>query len=105
MGTLRHQEVIFDELISSGIRAFAGKCMIDENDLFPDLKNSTADELQYTYELAKQFHNSAGGRVNYGFAPRFVLSCTEKLLRETKEIMKDFIPSSKPERGSYWGRE
>ena len=23
----------------------------------------------------------------------------------TKEIMKDFIPSSKPERGSYWGRE
>jgi 5-methylthioadenosine/S-adenosylhomocysteine deaminase len=90
MGTLRHQEVIFDEIISSGIRAFAGKCMIDENDLFPDLKNSTADELQYTYELAKQFHNSAGGRVNYGFAPRFVLSCSEKLLRETKEIMKDF---------------
>jgi 5-methylthioadenosine/S-adenosylhomocysteine deaminase len=90
MGTLRYQEVIFEELISSGIRGYAGKCMIDENDLFPGLKNSTGEELKSSYELAKQFHNSAGGRVNYGFAPRFVLSCSEKLLRETKEMMKDF---------------
>ena len=34
MGSLRHQEVIFEELINSGIRAFAGKCLIDTNELF-----------------------------------------------------------------------
>ena len=34
MGTLRHQEVIFEELQSSGMRAIAGKCLIDKNDLY-----------------------------------------------------------------------
>jgi cytosine/adenosine deaminase-related metal-dependent hydrolase len=90
MGTLRHQEVIFEELDKSGMRAFAGKCMIDDNDLCPDFKNNTKDELAYTYELAMAYHNRDNGRIQYGFAPRFVLSCTEKLLRETKAMAADF---------------
>lgn len=90
MGTLRHQETIFEELTYSGIRAFAGKCMIDRNDLFPAFTATTKDELTYTHELAKSFHNTAGGRIKYGFAPRFVLSCTPELLTETKGMMKDF---------------
>ncbi|MHC1738763.1 MAG: amidohydrolase family protein [Ignavibacteriaceae bacterium] len=90
MGTLNHQEIIFDELLKSGIRAYAGKCMIDLNDLFPEFKSSTQDELKETYELAKEFHRQNKGLVQYGFAPRFVLSCSEKLLRETKGMMKDF---------------
>jgi cytosine/adenosine deaminase-related metal-dependent hydrolase len=90
MGTLRHQEVVFDELVSSGVRAFAGKCMMDENDLFPSFKADTKDELKNTYELAKSFHNSSKGKIKYGFAPRFALSCSTELLKETKEMMKDF---------------
>ncbi len=93
MGTLRHQEIIFEELISSGMRAFAGKCMIDENDLFPVFKASTGDELKSVYELAKNYHNSSDGRIKYGFAPRFALSCSTRLLKETKEMMKDFAGS------------
>jgi 5-methylthioadenosine/S-adenosylhomocysteine deaminase len=54
MGTLRHQEVIFDELISSGIRAFAGKCMMDRNELFPSFKSTTEDELNYTVSAGKR---------------------------------------------------
>jgi 5-methylthioadenosine/S-adenosylhomocysteine deaminase len=90
MGTLNHQESIFEELTASGMRVFAGKCMMDENDLYPKFKADTGRELKYTHELASQFHNSAEGRIKYGFAPRFVLSCSEKLLKETKEMMKDF---------------
>ncbi len=90
MGTLRHQEIIFEELISSGMRAFAGKCMIDENELFPSFKASTEDELKSTYELAKNYHNSSDGMIRYGFAPRFALSCSTGLLKETKEMMGDF---------------
>lgn len=93
MGTLNYQDIIFDELIKSGIRAHAGKCMIDLNDLFPEFKSSTKDELKETYDLAKEYHNRNKGLVQYGFAPRFVLSCSEKLLRETKEMMKDFSGS------------
>jgi 5-methylthioadenosine/S-adenosylhomocysteine deaminase len=90
MGTLRHQEVIFEELQNSGIRAIAGKCLIDENDLFPDFKSDTKSEIEEIYQLAKTFHNTSNGKVKYGFAPRFVLSCSEELLKESFEMKKDF---------------
>ena len=90
MGTMNHQEVVFEEMIKSGIRGFSGKCMIDENDLFPIFKESTEDSLSSTIELAKSFHNSENERIKYGFAPRFVLSCSEGLMKETSDIMNDF---------------
>ncbi len=90
MGTLRFGEIVLQEMINSGIRGFSGKCLIDLNDLYPDFKSSTNNEVKQITSLAKQFHNSADGRIKYSFSPRFVLSCTEKLLKESKEIMKDF---------------
>jgi 5-methylthioadenosine/S-adenosylhomocysteine deaminase len=93
MGTLRYQEAVFEEMIDSGIRGFSGKCLIDENELFPEFKSSTEDELKYMKELADEYHNKADRRIKYGFAPRFVLSCSEKLLKETKLMMKDFPES------------
>ncbi|MCX7875770.1 MAG: amidohydrolase family protein [Melioribacteraceae bacterium] len=90
MGTLHHQEIIFEELIKSGIRAFAGNCMIDRNDLYPSFSESTKWNLENTYQWAKNFHNSSNGKIKFGFAPRFVLSCSEELLIETKEMMKEF---------------
>jgi 5-methylthioadenosine/S-adenosylhomocysteine deaminase len=93
MGTLRYGEVVLQEMISSGIRGFSGKCLIDINDLYPDFKSSTNDEIKDMTSLAESFHNKADGRVKYSFSPRFVLSCSEKLLKETKEIMKDFSGS------------
>lgn len=90
MGTMNHQEIVFEEMIKSGIRGFSGKCMIDENDLFPSFKESTEDSLSSTIDLAKSFHNSENGRINYGFAPRFVLSCSEGLMKETSNLVNDF---------------
>lgn len=93
MGTLRHQEVIFEELINSGLRAFAGNCLIDQNDLFPQFKSNTKEQIDYTYNLAKEFHNRENGRIKFGFAPRFVLSCSEELLKESFNMKKDFFGS------------
>jgi cytosine/adenosine deaminase-related metal-dependent hydrolase len=90
MGTLRYGEIVFKEMIESGIRGFSGKCLIDMNDLFPSFKSSAKDEIKDITNLAKSFHDTAEGRINYSFSPRFVLSCSEELLKETKEIMKDF---------------
>ena len=90
MGTLRYGEVVLSEMIESGIRGFSGKCLMDINELYPSFKSSTRDELNDMLSLAKSFHNSDNGRIKYSFSPRFVLSCTEELLKETKEIMKDF---------------
>lgn len=90
MGTLRYQQVVFSEMINSGMRGFSGKCMIDQNDLLPEFKSSTKDELQDVIQLAQNYHNLQNGKIKYAFAPRFVLSCSEELLKETKEIVKDF---------------
>jgi cytosine/adenosine deaminase-related metal-dependent hydrolase len=90
MGTLRHQVVVFEELKNSGMRAIAGKCLVDENDLFPAFNSDTKSELDEIYQLAKAYHNTSNGKVKYGFAPRFVLSCSEKLLKESFEMKKDF---------------
>jgi cytosine/adenosine deaminase-related metal-dependent hydrolase len=90
MGTLRFQEVVFEELINLGMRAYSGKCMIDENELYPSFKGETKNEINKTYKLVEKYHRVNNDKIFYGFAPRFVLSCTEKLLKETKEMMKDF---------------
>lgn len=90
MGTINFQEVIFEELINSKMRAVAGKCMMDVNELYPKFIESTKDSIERSYSLAKEFHNSNNGKIKYGFAPRFVLSCSEELLTETKSMMKDF---------------
>ena len=83
MGTLRYQEVIFNELINSGMRVFSGKCLIDENGLCPGFKGETKNEISETYKLAENFHRANDNKIFYGFAPRFVLSCSEELLKET----------------------
>jgi cytosine/adenosine deaminase-related metal-dependent hydrolase len=90
MGTIRYEEVIFEELKNSNMRAIAGKCMIDLNELYPSFIETTKDSINQTYDLANEFHNTNYGKLKYGFAPRFVLSCSEKMLIETKEMMKDF---------------
>lgn len=90
MGSLRHQDIIFEELISSGIRAFAGNCLIDINELYEPFCSTAKDEIKYSAELAKKYHKSGDGRIKYAFAPRFVLTCSEELLKETREVMNDY---------------
>jgi 5-methylthioadenosine/S-adenosylhomocysteine deaminase len=90
MGTIKNQEIIFEEIIHSGMRAIAGKCMMDCNNLLSDFKESTEDAIKTSYELAKEFHKNQNDRVSYGFAPRFVLSCSEKLLKESAMMATEF---------------
>ena len=90
LGTLRYGEVVLQEMIDSGIRGLSGKCLIDINDLYIEFKSSTNEEIKEIKNLAQNYHNTGDGRIKYSFSPRFVLSCSEKLLKETKEIMKDF---------------
>ncbi|MBN1638100.1 MAG: amidohydrolase family protein [Ignavibacteriales bacterium] len=89
MGTINHQGIIFEELISSKMRAYAGKCMMNENELYPKFKEDLKSSLDTSIDLAKEFHNCKNGKIKYAFAPRFVLSCSENLLRATSEIVKE----------------
>jgi len=93
MGTLNYMEAVFDELIYSGMRGLSGKCMIDENDLVPKFKETKERSLSYSNQLAKEYHNTKTDRVKYAYAPRFALSCSYDLLKDTAELVKE-LPGS-----------
>jgi cytosine/adenosine deaminase-related metal-dependent hydrolase len=88
MGTIEHEEEIVAAIDEMGIRAFVGKAMMDINDQYSRLKEPTEQSLMTSRELAERYHDRADGRIRYAFAPRFVLSCSERLLRETFEMVQ-----------------
>lgn len=89
MGTLNYQEAVLDSMIDAGIRGYTGKCLIDENSLYESFKESKADNLLKVKELITGYHNK-NGRVKYAVSPRFVLSCSEELLRESYDILNQY---------------
>ncbi|HEY5936218.1 MAG TPA: 5'-deoxyadenosine deaminase [Kofleriaceae bacterium] len=84
MGTVHHTERIFEVAQRSGIRATIGKAMMDVDDpqIPLGLRESTQSSLDESAKLIDRWHGAAGGRLRYAYAPRFVLSCTDELLRE-----------------------
>jgi 5-methylthioadenosine/S-adenosylhomocysteine deaminase len=45
------------------------------------LRETTQASLDESARLITRWHGAAGGRLRYAYAPRFVLSCTDELLR------------------------
>src|SRR5690606_24934103 len=66
---------------ASGLRAVAGKCMMDDPSCPDGLREGTEDSLAASIALAEAWDGHDEGRIRYGFAPRFILSCTNELLR------------------------
>jgi cytosine/adenosine deaminase-related metal-dependent hydrolase len=83
MGTVRHTDALFEAARDSGLRATIGKAMMDDASCPPGLRESTADSLAESARLLRDWHGRDRGRLRYAYAPRFVLSCTDDLLRET----------------------
>ena len=87
MGTVHHTDQIFKACEELGIRAFSGKAMMDEGEDIPSsLKESTEASLDERQSLIETWHGKANGRLHYALAPRFVLSCSKKLLKKCVEI-------------------
>jgi 5-methylthioadenosine/S-adenosylhomocysteine deaminase len=86
MGSIHHEEEVVRAIAETGLRACVGKAMMDVNDLYPGLKEPTADSLTSTRRQAEQWHRSSDDRIRYAVAPRFVLSCTDTLLRDAYEM-------------------
>jgi cytosine/adenosine deaminase-related metal-dependent hydrolase len=84
MGTVHHTDAVFAAAERSGIRATIGKAMMDAPDpqIPTGLRESTRASLDESAQLIRRWHGAAGDRLRYAYAPRFVLSCTDELLRE-----------------------
>ena len=90
MGTAHHQDAIFETMRDVGMRGLFGKCMLDfgGTDVPASLMEDTEVSIKESERLMNKWHMSAGGRLRYAFAPRFVPSCTEKLLLTVRDMAR-----------------
>jgi 5-methylthioadenosine/S-adenosylhomocysteine deaminase len=91
METVRYTEYAFRAIAESGIRALAGKVMMDQGDNVPSaLLENTNESIQESVDLLEKWNNYDNGRIKYAFSPRFVISCTEKLLTEVRDLSRHY---------------
>jgi cytosine/adenosine deaminase-related metal-dependent hydrolase len=86
METVRHTGAAFEALEAIGIRATAGKCLMDAPTNPAALREPTEKALTESADLCAKWHGAAGGRLRYCFAPRFAPSCTGPLLRAVSDL-------------------
>ncbi|MFD0589219.1 5'-deoxyadenosine deaminase [Paenibacillus sp. GCM10027627] len=91
METVHHTDFAFQAIAQSGIRALSGKVMMDKGAEVPlALQEKTADSIRQSVELLEKWHGYDNGRIQYAFSPRFVISCTETLLREVQKLSEHY---------------
>lgn len=91
METVHYTESAFQAILESGIRALSGKVMMDHGTEVPlALQENTAKSLQDSVDLLEKWHGAAGGRIQYAFCPRFVVSCTEELLIGVRDLSAQY---------------
>jgi len=91
METVNHTESAFQAILESGIRAVSGKVMMDYGTEVPvALQEKTEQSLKESVELLEKWHGAAGGRIEYAFCPRFVVSCTEELLIGVRDLSAQY---------------
>lgn len=87
MQTVSHTESAFRALAESGFRALSGKVMMDHGEGLPDgLRENAANSIAESVQLLEKWHGYDNGRIQYAFCPRFVVSCSEPLLRRVAEL-------------------
>jgi guanine deaminase len=79
-----------------GIRAIVGKVMMDRitYDLTIDPSTILDRSLAESARLIERWHGAADGRLRYAVTPRFAVSCTADLLRESATLAAST--------GAYW---
>jgi 5-methylthioadenosine/S-adenosylhomocysteine deaminase len=89
MGTVHEHDVVMDACVRAGIRAISGKAMMDTGDGVPArLRESARASWNESDRLARAWRGKGDGRMGYAWAPRFVLSCSEVLVRGAVERAK-----------------
>ncbi len=88
-GSVHHHGRAFDVAERLGIRFLSGKAHMDEGDGVPDRLVENADRsLAEAEALGTRWHGAAGGRLGYAVAPRFALSCSERLLVDCARLAR-----------------
>jgi 5-methylthioadenosine/S-adenosylhomocysteine deaminase len=86
LGTVHDYEVVLDAACRAGVRLFGGKSLMDRGAGVPRrLAEPTRQALASAERLEQRCLADASGRLEYVWIPRFVLSCSERLVRGAVE--------------------
>jgi cytosine/adenosine deaminase-related metal-dependent hydrolase len=78
---------LLQAIADSGLRAFAGQCLMDSGDALPAaMRQDTDTALAATEALGPQFEDGADGRLRYVLNPRFILTCSDPLWEGIREL-------------------
>jgi len=90
MGTVHHADVLCDTLAETGLRGVAGPALMDRGEGVPARLLDGADRaLDRALRLAGRFRVKSEGRFRLALAPRFILSCSERLWRDVAAASRD----------------
>jgi guanine deaminase len=83
-------DVAFRAAEAHGIRAILGKVMMDRGTYDPVIEPSTILErsLRESSDLISRWHGTDDGRLGYAVTPRFAISCTAEMLRESASLAR-----------------
>ncbi|HEX7183070.1 MAG TPA: amidohydrolase family protein [Thermoanaerobaculia bacterium] len=71
----------------SGLRAFAGQCLMDSGETLPAaLRGETDAVLSETEALGDRFDGAGEGRLRYVLNPRFILTCSDPLWEGIRDL-------------------
>jgi guanine deaminase len=89
-------DAAFEAAERHGIRAVIGKVMMDRLRYDPSLAESSVLEtsLRQSADLISRWHGRDNGRLRYAVTPRFAVSCSAEMLRESAALAK--------RTGAYW---
>jgi 5-methylthioadenosine/S-adenosylhomocysteine deaminase len=86
MGTTYHHDAVFEAARDFGIRYFGGKALMDQGEgVPPKMMEAMEPALRGCDAQLKRWHRSSNGRLRFVYAPRFILSCSDPLLRAVGE--------------------
>jgi 5-methylthioadenosine/S-adenosylhomocysteine deaminase len=78
---------LLDAIAASGLRAFAGLCLMDSGESLPAaMCQGTDAALAETEALGNRYHGAAEGRLRYTLNPRFILTCSDPLWTGIRDL-------------------
>jgi 5-methylthioadenosine/S-adenosylhomocysteine deaminase len=78
---------LLDAIAASGLRAFAGLCLMDSGESLPEaMRQETDIALAGTEALGDRYDGAAEGRLRYALNPRFILTCSDPLWTGLRDL-------------------
>jgi 5-methylthioadenosine/S-adenosylhomocysteine deaminase len=91
-GTTHSHERVFKVIEKMGMRYIGGKTQMDQGQgegVPAPILETTESSLREVHDLGKKWHLSCNGRIQYAVTPRFAVSCTENLLKESVKLARE----------------